>query len=304
MSETLAFSPPRRRGLLFHAALIIVFGAASAFTFLAGLNQQVGGYFVLLLVISLLLFAPLIWFIYRAYALSRASYRIERDGLRLRWGLRAEDIPLPEVEWVRRAQDLAADLPLPRLQWPGAVIGMVNARDLGPVEYMASSTKNLLLVATPSRVYAISPEDTGAFIQAFNRSLEMGSLTPLSSISVLPAAYLSQVLGDRLARWLLFVGFALTLLLFAGVSLVIPTLQTVSLGFYPTGAPLPGGPSAQLILLPILGTFIFLTDLAAGLYFFRRPNERIIAYIVWGSAIATTLMLVSAVVYILLYSAR
>jgi hypothetical protein len=132
----------------------------------------------------------------------------------------------------------------------------------------------------------------------------MGSLTPLSSISVLPAAYLSQVWGNAVARWLLTVGFLLTLVLFAGVSLLVPNIQTVSLGFYPTGFPLPGGPSAQLILLPILGIFVFVIDLATGLFFFRRPNERIIAYIVWGSAIVTSLLLIAAAAFILIYTAQ
>lgn len=303
-TQPLSYPPPRRRGLIFHGVVIVVLGGASVLTFITGLNQQVGGYFVLLLVISLLIFAPLPWMIYSAYALSRAAYRIERDGLRLRWGLRAEDIPLPDVEWVRRSNDLAADLPLPPLRWPGAVIGTVHARDLGKVEFLAANTQNLLLIATPRRVYAITPEDTEAFLRGFNRSLEMGSLTPLSSVSVLPAAYLAQVWSERVARWLLAAGFVLTLLLFAAVSLFVPSLQTVSLGFYPDGAPLPGGPSAQLLLLPILQIFIFLTNLATGLFFFRRPNERSIAYIVWGSTVVTSLLLSAAVLFILIYTAQ
>jgi hypothetical protein len=242
--------------------------------------------------------------LYRAYALSRAVYRLERDGLRLRWGLRAEDIPLPEIEWVRRAADLATDLPLPPMPWPGALLGTVQAADLGPVEYLASSTHSLLLIATPQRVYAISPEDPETFLRSFQRSLEMGSLTPISSISVLPAAYLSLLWADRVARWLLLGGFILTLLLFVVVSLAIPTRTIASLGFYPDGTPLPGGPAAQMMLLPILGAFAFVIDLATGLFFYRRPAEhlsssRIIAYIAWGSAVVTALLLLAAVLFIL-----
>ncbi|RPJ43086.1 MAG: hypothetical protein EHM21_11990, partial [Chloroflexi bacterium] len=120
------FYPPRRRGLLFHALLILGLGGASALAFFYGLNQQSGSvqtYSVLLWLVSLLLFAPLPWIVYRAFALARASYRLERDGLRLRWGMRAEDIPLPDVEWVRRPADLATSLPLPPLHWPGAILG-------------------------------------------------------------------------------------------------------------------------------------------------------------------------------------
>jgi hypothetical protein len=45
---------------------------------------------------------------YRAYALLRADYYIDRDSLAMLWGLRVEDIPLTDIEWVRPASDVAA----------------------------------------------------------------------------------------------------------------------------------------------------------------------------------------------------
>lgn len=299
MSETILYNPPRQRGLIIHGILIVALGAATVLTFLSGAYQRIGSYFVLLLLVSLLLFAPLPLVIYRAYALSRASYRLERDGLRLRWGLRAEDIPLPNVEWVRRATDLAVELPRPRFSWPGAILGEVNVQDLGRIEYLAATTENLLLIATPQKIYAISPEDPEGFMSDFEHLLEMGSLTPISSVSVLPAAYLTHVWEDKAARVLIISAVALNLLLFIGVSLIIPSRATISLGFYPSGAPLPGVPSAQLILLPILGVFSFLIDLTAGMFFFRREKQSLLAYLVWGSSVATTLLLILAVLFIL-----
>lgn len=304
MSEILVFRPPRRRGIIFHAVVILVLGTASVLAFLFGLNQQAGTAFVLLLLLALVLFAPLPLALYRLYALLRAAYWLERDGLRLRWGLRAEDIPLPEIEWVRRAADLATDLPQPFLSAPGALLGSVQAADLGPVEYMASTTHSLVLIATPERVYAISPEDPEAFVRAFQRSLEMGSLTPISSASVLPAAYLALLWADRIARWLLVGGFVLAMLLFVLVSLAIPTRASASIGFYPDGSPLPAGPSTQLMLLPILGAFAYGINLAAGMFFYRRQGEqaengRMIAYITWGSGVITALLLIAAVLFIL-----
>lgn len=299
MSELFAFNPPRRRGLLFHTIIVLVLGSTSTFTLLFALNQQVGSYFILLLLISLLIFAPLPFILYRAYALSRASYRLERDGLHIVWGLRVEDIPLPNVEWVRRSTDLAADLPLPRLAMPGALLGIVNVPDLGPVEYFASTSENLLLIATPQRVYAISPEDPNAFLRSFQRAFEMGSLTPLSSMSVLPAAYLSQVWSNVLARNLLIAGFIINLILFVGVSLLIPGRGTTPLGFSPNGTPLPPVPAEQMILLPILSVFIYVIDLTAGLFFYRRENYALIAYFIWGSAVTSAALLIAAVLMIL-----
>jgi hypothetical protein len=295
MSDSFAFQPPRRRGLLFHAGAVMALAATSAISFLLGLEQTVGVYIVLLLILSLVLFAPLPLFIYRGYALLRANYRLERDGLRLRWGLRAEDIPLPDIEWVRRASDLPADLPLPRLVWPGAIRGIVHVRDLGQVEYLASSRDTLLLIATHRRVYAISPEDPDQFLRAFQRAFEMGSLEPISSISVLPVAYLSQIWADRRARYILLVSLLITLLLFAGAGLIIPGRSSVSIGFYPNGEPLPPVPSEQLILLPILGAFCFVTDLATGLFLYRRQETRLIAFLIWAFALVTESLFMAAI---------
>lgn len=298
MTEGSVFRPPRRRGILFHSVAILVFGAASAVALIFGINQKIGAYFLLLLLIALTFFGPLPWLIYRLYALNRATYRIERDGLRLRWGLRAEDIPLPEIEWIRRATDMAIDLPKPPLAWPGALLGVVNTPDLGKLEYMASSAEQLLLIATPKRVYAISPEDANIFLRTFQDALEMGSLSPLSSVSVLPAAYLSQVWSVPTVRILLAAGMLSNLILFGGVSLLIPRLGTASLGFYSNGAPLPPGPAEQMLLLPILSAMIFLTDLGAGLFFYRRKSYQMLAYILWGSAVVTAVLLIIAALLI------
>lgn len=295
MNDLFAFQPPRRRGLLFHVGAILALAATSAIAFLLGLEQTVGLNIVLLLVLSLVLFAPLPLILYRGYALLRASYRLERDGLRLRWGLRAEDIPLPDIEWVRRASDLPADLPLPGLVWPGAIRGTVNVRDLGPVEYFASSRDTLLLIATHQRIYAISPDDPDRFLRAFQQAFEMGSLEPISSVSVLPVAYLTQIWNDRRARFLILGSLLLTLLLFAAAGLIIPERSSISIGFYPNGQPLPPVPSEQLILLPILGAFSFVIDLAAGLFFYRRETTRLIAFFVWGSALITEGLFMAAI---------
>ncbi len=101
----------------------MVFGALSVACFFLGLRQSVGGSFVLLLLLSLLFFVPFLFVLYRGYALLRARYIIEREGLRLRWGLREEDIPMQQVEWVRAVQDLPYNLPDPCLAGRGRCWG-------------------------------------------------------------------------------------------------------------------------------------------------------------------------------------
>lgn len=253
---------------------------------------------MLFILLGLLLFIPLPLIIYRGYALLNARYIIERDGLRLRWGLRAEDIPLPEIEWVRPAADLAYQLPLPRLSTPGAITGTLTVPDLGPVEFMASERATMLLLATPRRVYAISPKDPAEFVHAFRDATEMGSLTPIGAFSARPAAFLRGVWSNRAARWMLVAAAALLAALFILVTLLIPGLSQVSLGFDAANQPFEPVPPGQLLLLPILGILTFIVDLIGGLFFYRWEGQRPVAYLLWAGAIITLALLLIAVLFL------
>ncbi len=293
------YRPTRRNGLILHSVALAAFSVASGAAFWLAFRQDVGGNFVLYILLALLLFIPIPILAYRGYALLTARYSIERDGLRLRWGLRAEDIPLTEVEWVRPAADLAFELPLPRLSWPGAIVGGLTVGDLGPVEYMASERDLLLLVATPARVYAISPADPVSFVRAFQYATEMGSLSPIDAYSARPASYLRSVWSDRAARVLILAGGALALALFVLVSLAIPGRQTASLGFTSSGQPIPAGPAVQLLLLPILGVLAYVMDSIGGAFFYRYDPWRPVAYLLWGSGVLTPAVLLLAVLFLL-----
>jgi hypothetical protein len=234
--------------------------------------------------------------LYRSFALAQSSYTLDRDGLRLRWGLRGEDIPLPQIEWVRPAAELGFRLPLPLFQWPGAVVGRRKVEGLGEVEFIGSDVRLLLLVATPQKVYAISPADGRAFIRSFRQIIELGSLSPLPSYSVLPAAFLQKVWQDRPARWLVLAGLALTGILFILAGLIIPTRSTISLGYNALRQPLDPVSADRLLLLPLLGSVAYLGDLLAGLFFYRSDVQRPVAYLLWGSSVLTPILLFLAIV--------
>lgn len=300
MSAETVFQPPRRTGLLIHSGLTILLLGGSAASLIAALNQEAGSYFVLLLLLSLVLLPPAVMAIYRGYALLQARYSLERDGLRLRWGLRGEDIPLSEIEWVRPAADLGYRLPLPPFSVPGAILGKNTLKDLGTVEFMASETATLLLVATAARVFAISPGDPRRFMRNFQRAMELGSLTPLESHSTIPAAFLQSVWSNRLARALLSASTALTLILFILTGVAIPSLSGVSLGYDLNGEPLAPSAPQSLLLLPTLAAMALAGNILLGLYFYRKVDRHPAAYLLWTSGIITPLLLIVAVLIILI----
>jgi hypothetical protein len=309
-----SFAPARRTGLIFQTGLGLVLLAGSGISFWKAMDveagaRQAGATFILYLLVFLLLFAPLPALIYRTYSLLGAHYLLERDGLRLRWGLRSEDVPLTEIEWVRPASDLEAlwaaasrsplrfsgGIPLPWLHWPGALIGTRGVEGLGPVEFIASDPSSLVLVATPQKVFAISPAEPQAFIRSFNRITELGSLTPISPHSVYPSFYLGRVWADRAARALLAGGLLIGLALVVWVVLTISTHRAITLGFNPSGAPAEAGPPERMLLLPVLYGLSYLFTLGAGLYSYRRTTQQPIAYLLWTGSVLEGLLLLAAV---------
>lgn len=292
------YPPPKQFGLLFHTLLVLALGGLAGWGIWNLTYTEVGPNFVIFLLDALLALVPLPLFLYRAYALMRADYILDRDSLELRWGLRDEDIPLTDIEWLRPASDLATPLRLPWLPLPGAVLGMRRHPDLGVVEFLAANSKSLLLVATSKRVYAISPTNAARFAQTFARTIEMGSLLPAEAKSVYPSFIFSRAWGNPLARFLWLAGLFLNVGLAIWVMLTIPTLNQVSLGFASTGAALPPSPASQLILLPIISSFLFLTGLFAGMYFYRWETHRVLALILWASSALSGLLFLLAVLFI------
>jgi hypothetical protein len=292
------FRPFRRTGLLLHAGLSLLSAAAGGVCFWQLSARQGEPGFLWLLLLGILVLIPLPLLVYNLYGLLSATYTLERDGLRLRWGLRGEDIPLQEIEWLRNAEELGFTLPLPAIRLPGAVVGTRNVEGLGRVEFMASDVNNLLLVATPRCVFVISPVDMRAFERAFRRAMEMGSLSPMAAYSTQPVIFLRQMLADRWVRILLAVSVFLLIGLLVVVALQLPGRELVSLGFDSDGLPREAGPVQQLLLLPALGAVVLLVDLIGGMFLYHRWKQHLIAYLLWGASGLTSLLLILAALQI------
>ncbi len=290
------FEPERKNGVIVHAAALIAILAAGSFILWLAFARAQGSLFVLLMILLLLVFISLPFVGYRAFALLNASYSLERDGLRLKWGLRLEDIPVNTVEWVRLAKESGFHLLLPPFTWQGAILGHRNIKDLGDVEFIASDVNKLVLIATHSKVLAISPQDPKGFVSSFQRILELGSLSPIASRSARPAAFLRQVWQNRVAKILLPANFLLTLLLAILTGFLIATHDRLPLGFSPDGLPIEAVPSEQILLLPVMAALVLTTNVVLGLFFFRKEEARITSYLLWLGGIISPALLILAVI--------
>ena len=312
MDEQFAFRPPRRLGLTLHGIAILIFAGLSVWGLWQAAQAEIGPVFLLYILMTLWGVGIVPLLVYRGYALYRAVYILERNGIRIRWGLRAEDIPASRVLLLRHASQLEQPLPRPWISWPGAVLGVRRLSDDNRVEFLASRTGQSIVIDTDERIFVISPEQPDAFLRTYQRFLEMGSLTPLPARSVYPSFLLSRVWQELPARYLLLSGLILNLILLAWVSLIIPMRQQVLLGFM-TGSEFV--PAVQLLLLPVLSIIFYLLDVSAGLYFFRIDantpvgnfqgtglllvSGRFLAYLFWGATVLTSLFFLTGLWFIL-----
>ena len=294
------FPPARRSGQTFHVVLILVLTVLVVALALVLSQRPFDWIFIVLIFLAVLAFVPIPVLIYQWYALMQADYNLDRDRLTLKWGLRVEQIPVADIEWVRPLTALPGSLPMPFLGMPGSVLGSRHHPDLGPVEFLASDVKSLLLVATSRKIFAISPQDPVRFLQEIQHSIEMGSLTPSVPVSVYPSFVVANAWDSLLARYLWLAGLFANIGLLVWVSLMAPSLGHVTLGFLPSGAARPPSPGYELILLPIISLFLFLVGWGFGLIMYRREDRRPMAYIVWASGLVSAVLFLVAVFLIVI----
>jgi hypothetical protein len=189
------------------------------------------------------------------------------------------------------------DIPLPRFSVQGSIIGLQQSEELGQLQFVASDSNNLLLIACKNKVMVISPSDTKEFQHTFKLFAEMGSITPIKPRSANVELLLTGILKDKYARSFIMGGLVLATGLLLAVSFIIPARQTISLGFNPSANAIESAPSERLLLLPLFSLLILAIDLAFGAYLYRREKSRMAAYFTFASTLILPLSFILLVLF-------
>jgi hypothetical protein len=294
------FPPPRQRGQSIHILLIGILIIVDIVLGWLASRQPIGLVFTVFILVAILVFIPIPILVYRLYSLLRGNYHLDREKLTIAWGLRVEQIPVSDIEWVRPRKAITGSFALPLFHLPGSVVGKRRHADLGLVEFLASDEKSLLLVATPSQIIAISPEDPAHFLEEIQQAMEMGSLSLTEPSSVYPSFVVVQAWDCLLARYLWLAGLFVNIGLVVWVSLIAPALRQVTLGFEPSGAPRLGSPGLTLLLLPVVSAFFYIIGWGTGLMIYRYEERRAMAFILWASGLVSSLLFLIAVLFIVI----
>ncbi len=292
------FTPRRTLGFALGLLFLALLMAAIAVS-IAQLGQGLISPISLVWIGLLLLALPLLLLVInRLYGLVTARYRVDRDGLYVRWGMSYEQIPLDLISEVSPPHEPDAvsegDPRRPRvgIWWPGCMVGRSKG---GEVDFF-TTTKPLLVIRTTSgRALAISPPDSESFQAAILSASRMGSLETIPEQSVRADFLVARVWKDRLARSLILAGLLIPLLLLGALVITAPSLpELVPFGFGPTGQPTPLAPPGRLLLLPMIAGLIWIADLVLGAWFFGNDSDHPVAYALWGTAIIAGALLSGA----------
>jgi hypothetical protein len=299
MRESHAFYPPKNIGTYVHLLLIALFSAGGVWGIVGVTQARVALELLPYLGLIGVFLITVPFLIYRLYSLQRSEYLLERGGIKLSWGWRSEDIPMEQVHWVYRVEDLEIPPQPPLLRWPGSVIGRKRFQRGPIVEYLASQVRGMVIIAAGEGYFGITPERADEFLSTYQLLIELGSLDQLKPQSVRPSLIVTEVTGRRPLLILILAGALLNISLLIWTLLVIPARDQISLGFTSAGRPREALESVRLILFPIINTTGFLANLLLGLFLFRNPEKRGFAYILWGGSILTALLFHLAMIFIL-----
>jgi hypothetical protein len=253
-------------------------------------------------VLPLLSLPLLILVVYRLYGLFTARYSIDRDGLKLRWGLAYDDIPIQQLARVDRAAAFnLSEMPVYSVWWPGLVIGKRHIEGLGEVEYFATrNPAEMVVVQSGDRLLAISPKNVDEFLNAVREALRMGALSTYEEVSTRPNFALARLGSDRVALLLVILGGILPVALFGYLLLVVGGITgQVAFGFDTSGVVDTLAPPGRLLLLPMIGGASWFLDLFFGIWMYRTSTNRPLAYTLWGGAILVGGLMWGAVLQLL-----
>jgi hypothetical protein len=281
------FLPPHRRGVLIGAGLFLAAMAAVVVSLVNLAQASLGPLLVVWVVLPLLALPLAAGVAYRMYGLLTASYTIDREGFYLRWGAVREQIPLARLRLVRQADEGLPPLPWHALGWPGCRVGRIKHPQYGIIEYYVTlSGPGVLLIELGDRWLAISPRQGDAFRQAFVDCVRQGSLQPIEYRLTRPELLSLRMWRDPLAGGLIGTGLTLVLLLLGFLSVRAAGLPgQVPFGFESGGTPGPLAPPGRLLLLPFAAGACWVLDLLVGSWLYRREGDRVLAYMVWGTAL-------------------
>lgn len=230
---------------------------------------------LLLTTVSLLLVVA-----YGLYALATMAYRVERNGLTIRWGLVQDVIPLRTIIEV---VPFPKGLKLAGAGWPGYNIGQSDVEGLGLVRlYATGAPEQGLLIRTRGCSYLLTPADVDGLIADYRARRSLGEIAQWPQEVRVPRLLRLPIVQDRCALLLFSCALVLNIALFGFLAAHYPTVAPrLVLSYDAHGLGSRVGARSELFLLPGMALAMVLVNSILAVWVHRR--ERMLALLLLGN---------------------
>lgn len=236
---------------------------------------------------ALLTVPLLLVLIYHTVGCLTLRYRLDRNGVVIRWAGTEQVIPIRDIQRILPGGQLGGTIVRRQgLRWPGYERGLGRVPGIGRTRFLATRPfAEQILLVVPGQAFAISPADPDGFVAAYEARRELGPNRLLEQ-EIHHAHWLAWPIWRDQTTWVLLgAALAINLGLFGYLAARYPGLDLrLPLHFNAEGVVDRIGTKTELFALPVIGLIIFGTNLALGLILYRR--ERAGSYLLWGAAAA------------------
>lgn len=277
--------PPKLLGSILGVLVLLFFSIPALVSLYMLMNSTLSVWMVLWVLLPMICIPLAVLAAYRLYGLMTAAYRLDRNGLYIRWGFSEERLPIQSIDSVTPLEREMIVSGYPRtFRWPGLIVGVGELEGGTPLEFFASTGMDkMILVRSEYGALAISPARADEFLEHFRIALRSGPLEQWRHYSRRPNFVLARLWSDPWARALILIGALLPLSLLAFLALKAPSLpEQVPFGFDTRGAPQTLAPPGRLLLLPLSAGLCWLADLVLGWWSYRRDDLKVLAYLMWS----------------------
>ena len=283
------FLPPKTKALVINSILAVLLIVVILFFLIYASYIGEGWLAIVFIALGLVLLGPLFLTIYRIFTIITTNYRLTRDALEIKWGLRRELIPLREIEWVHPVSDFQTPLPIPYGKLRASFYDEININGLGKTLFVATRTEQMVLIKLSQAYVVLSPTDKDLFTQAFNELSQMGSLESLEAESENLKMLWQRVIEDKKAKNLLILtAISLFVLIAMAVVIVAIDAPVVWVDMIPV-------PPTRLFLLALLGLLFNMLNTAFALFLYLQERSgKAIVYLILAWSVLTNLMLAFA----------
>lgn len=249
--------------------------------------QQISFFTFFIGLVVVLSVGALVFLVYQTLSCLTLRYRVDRNSVTIRWASAEQIIPIRNIQRIVPGRDFEATIVHRRgPHWPGHERGDGLVPGIGRTRFLATRPlADQLLLVTPARAFAISPQDPDAFLRAFESRRELGPNRLLEQEIHLAPWATWPFWSDHNAWLLLGAAMVINLGLFGYISARFPGLDVqLPLHFNRLGQVDRIAIKTELFVLPIIGLIVLGANVVLGMALYRR--ERAGSYLLWGAAAA------------------